>query len=591
MLAEVTMSNRLTIFSIVVFLLLASIPAALASWDVRSDTWVGADALGRKLPTIAECGPQKPGKTVGLFYFLWHGTHGTGGPYDIPKIMAANPANPQWGPVHAFHHWSESEWGYYLSLDAWVMRKHVAELCDAGVDMLVIDVTNAYTYHNEYMLLCSVLSRFKAAEGRAPRICFMANSNSDATVMRLYNDFYAKSYYPDLWFRWQGKPLIMASPDTLPQKIKDFFTFRQSWAWHDPNGWYKDGKDKWPWLDYYPQAIGWHVPGKAEMISVTTAQHPTTNTGRSYHNGKQPEPADWRTAEGLCYKEQWDYALKVDPEFVFVGGWNEWCAMRFLSTGNDMFLGKKLPAGETYFVDAYTPEYSRDIEPMKGGHSDNYYYQMISNIRRYKGVRAQEPASKPASVRIDGNFDEWTSIKPEYRDHIGDTEHRASKGWGNTGTYTDTTGRNDFVRARVARDAKYIYFYVETKQPITSYKDPNWMMLFINADQGHNTGWNGYDLLVNWPPMDASKTSVKRNTGGWNWKTAATADYRVRGNKMEVRVPCSILGKSGKRVAFDFHWADNIRKPGDITEFVVSGDSAPSRRFNYRYDTGSSVAP
>ena len=24
---------------------------------------------------------------------------------------------------------------------------------------------------------------------------------------------YAKSLYPDLWFRWQGKPLILAAPD------------------------------------------------------------------------------------------------------------------------------------------------------------------------------------------------------------------------------------------------------------------------------------------------------------------------------------------------------------------------------------------
>src|SRR4029453_3514416 len=30
------------------------------------------------------------------------------------------------------------------------------------------------------------------------------------------------------------------------------------------------------------------------------------------------------------------------------------------------------------FVDEYDHEYSRDCEPMKGGHADNYYYQLAS---------------------------------------------------------------------------------------------------------------------------------------------------------------------------------------------------------------------
>ena len=29
------------------------------------------------------------------------------------------------------------------------------------------------------------------------------------------------------------------------------------------------------------------------------------------------------------------------------------------------------------FVDQFDQEHSRDIEPMKGGHGDNYYYQMV----------------------------------------------------------------------------------------------------------------------------------------------------------------------------------------------------------------------
>ena len=35
--------------------------------------WSASDGLGRVLPTAAETGPPRPGKYVGLFYYLWHG--------------------------------------------------------------------------------------------------------------------------------------------------------------------------------------------------------------------------------------------------------------------------------------------------------------------------------------------------------------------------------------------------------------------------------------------------------------------------------------------------------------------------------------
>jgi len=58
---------------------------------------------------------------------------------------------------------------------------------------------------------------------------------------------------------------------------------------------------------------------------------------------------------------------------------------------------------------------------------------------------------------------------------------------------------------------------------------------------------------------------------------------------MELRIPRSDIGQgSGSDpVAFDFHWADNMQNPYYIIEFAVSGDSAPNRRFKYRYDTNA----
>ena len=45
---------------------------------------------------------------------------------------------------------------------------------------------------------------------------------------------------------------------------------------------------------------------------------------------------------------------------------------------------KTFNGNETVFCDVYNEEYSRDIEPMKGGHGDTYYQWMCQYIKAYK---------------------------------------------------------------------------------------------------------------------------------------------------------------------------------------------------------------
>ena len=96
-----------------------------------------------------------------------------------------------------------------------------------------------------------------------------------------------------------------------------------------------------------------------------------------------------RSGEGLCFSEQAEQALEIDPEFLMITGWNEWSAMRFTDTNSTMMCGKPIKPGDTYFVDDYNHEFSRDIEPLRGDFGDNYYYQMADIIRRFKGVSQQ----------------------------------------------------------------------------------------------------------------------------------------------------------------------------------------------------------
>jgi hypothetical protein len=168
---------------------------------------------------------------------------------------------------------------------------------------------------------------------------------------------------------------------------------------------------------------------------------------------------------------------------------------------------------------------------------------------------------------------------------IGDTTFRSHQGWGSAGAYTNTTGRNDIVTAKVARDQNNIYFFVSTAANLTPRTDEQWMMLFIDADCDGTNGWHGYDYLINGTPLNALNASLKHTTGGWNWTEVAQVPFRMSGNKMEISVQRSALGvPPGSKITFDFHWADNIQHTDDITEFFMSGDSAPDRRFNYRYD-------
>jgi len=790
--------------------------------DLYSDTWVATDALGRELPGYEQCGEPRDDKYVGIFYLIWHGAHlpaGDQGPYNNTEYIAANPFtyptnpwydNPDFGALYT-QYWAEPEAGYYLATDKWVIRRNLSMLADAGVDVLIMDTSNTVAFYlTELFAMCEVAKDIRLNGGQTPQFVLMTHAHSPQIITYYYDNFYSQDQYSELWFQWQGKPLILGYPDgivsddpriSVSQEIEDFFTWRESWAWDA-------GYHKWQWLDTSPQDYSWDgYLDKAESMPVAAASHPTTNIGRSHQNGVQPAfneyhlPNAGTQGQGLYFAEQWQRILELDPEFVYISSWNEWVASVVYNTGTVSFLGLSVPNGGYFFIDAYNQEYSRDLAPMKGGHTDNYYYQMIDGIRRSKGVRLPRTTSKPKVISIDGSFGDWADVAPEFRDTIGDTFHRNHDGWGAAGPYVNTTGRNDLMDMKVARDNDYIYFYAKTRDDITSYENPGWMFLFIDADQNHSTGWEGYDYVIN-DTVNSSTSTTLRTTDSWgielgqalagHWKldeasgsvasdsagsndgtvngtgtwttgeidgalsfdgddyveadglcadiagsnftlaawmksnsastqqfiasfNTSTGDNRVllghpagsanlqifdgsyhdsgtvvvddtwhhvaytldnanniltvyvdgsdvdsfsssvsiltsdlftlgqeydagpvasdyyigiiddvrvynrvlseteilslynkeefpippvvngdilysaSGNQLELRVPRSDIGLTGEEVAFDFHWADNIQAPDDIIEFAVSGDSAPNRRFNYRYDTSVST--
>jgi len=160
---------------------------------------------------------------------------------------------------------------------------------------------------------------------------------------------------------------------------------------------------------------------------------------------------------------------------------------------------------------------------------------------------------------------------------------------GNIYIVDGSSGRNDLTVMKVARDGEHVYFYARTRDVITPHTDPNWMMLFINVDCDHSTGWHGYDYVVNRRVADAATTFVERTKNGWNWQPWAKVRFRVQGNELMLAVPRQVLGLADgdSPVRFEFKWADHIQNEDSIDELTVNGDSAPNGRFNYLYVTDS----
>ncbi|MDR1142480.1 MAG: hypothetical protein LBL62_12370, partial [Planctomycetaceae bacterium] len=678
-------------------------------------------------------------KTVGMFYFLWNGFQGDLGPFDVTKILLQAPEarenanHPLWGPLMNFHHWGEPAFGYYAADDDYVLRKHAQMLADAGVDVLFFDVTNQKTYPESYHALCRVFMEMRKLGNRTPQIAFLCPFGQPArVVLSLWNDLYSKGEFSELWFRWKGKPLILADPSAIMPEKQDYVfldknevipieakpniplgqTFvvdrplkkvalrAPTWQTNNavasvtlfkekPNGkellsqrfiniddntwltltpktplpagryylellcekgkigWWSvaDGKripdgqafidrkpvsgaltvrvtripedavvdavldfftfrnpavgytqeptkpDQWSWLQAYPQ-FGFYaqedapqIPGgkpkKIEQVSVSIAQNIVDGRmgtissprayGRSFHNGKEPPPEDCDFT-GKNFTEQWSRVFELDPEFVFVTGWNEWIMMRFPKGAK--FHGAD--ESEVNFIDQFNQEFSRDIEPMKGWHEDAFYYQLVTNIRKFKGVREAEPI-QPQPITIDGNFSDWNNVTPEFLDTIGDPAQRHFRGCAKGLMYENKTGRNDIVAAKVSIDTtkQTLFFYVRTQEPIVGEKEANWMLLYLNIDANPKTGWLGYDFLLD------GKTVKKCAKNEYQWNQIGTIESKFQQNEYEAAIPFSLLGLTTLPKSILFKWADNIQQTGDWSDFTLNGDAAPNDRYNY----------
>ncbi len=551
----------------------------------------GTDELGRALPLNDRVGDPKPNCQVGIFYFLWHGDKGSGTSekyWDLTEIVPNHPEvledvnHPKWGTTEygGYYFWGKPIYGYYRGDDYWVHLRSMQLLADAQVDFLVLDATNALIYPEQSEALMQAIEDIQAQGIKTPRIVYYTNTDSGKNMQNIYNTYYkpgARHYHPSSWYKLDGKPLIIGITDEAGGKdYESFFTFRES-QW--PN--VPAVTNGWPWIDFKrPQQVYFNDRGEKEIINVSVAQHPDfsagmggsafygnkNNWGRSYHNGSPGNP-EQDIRYGYNAQEQWDFALSESPPFIFITGWNEWIAGRWPSPdGNPK---------HSFFCDQASPEYSRDIEPTRtAGLNDNYYMQMVANIRRYKGVAPVPETSKRKTIK---DFDDWNEIVPVYTDYTGDTKARNHPGAESSPEriYTNTTGRNDFHRMKVINNDQTIFFLAQTTEAITNGKESNWMNLYIDVDRKANTGWLGYDFRV------AEANQLQHYTNG-EWKMVAEIDVATDKNSLMYSIPLRLMAL-GSFPELEFKWSDNMQDETDPLDWYVNGDVAPGGRFKFIY--------
>ena len=573
---------------------------------------------------------------VGIFYWPWIGTMNTTlGIHDITKLQKTeegkaavlNPALRQGDYLADYYdefssqspteycHWTNQPlYGYYNSCDRWVIARHIELLTAADIDFIFLDTTNDSDFYTNgfphsnaavagspVIAFLDTVLEYQGQGWDVPKVVFYTNTNGKNAVNNIFAHYYAGGKYDSIWFKPKGKPMIVGTTEKnrgasdagtgyselsyITADMQSYFDVRES-QW--PSMSYKDWG--FPWMDwghnfYFSENKVMNVSAARHGQTATSFNHGDHRSSRGYVSPKNKGDVsyiaeDWWKGQNI--EDQWEIVLgydnKEEPatpvEYVTVTGWNQWYAW------------KHAIGGKIVYIDGYNAEFSWDIEMDKEYYKDNFYLQLVRNVRRYKygGARADGYAWPTKTPKVMTDFN---GLSATYKDMSGDA--RARDFWsadlrpGKT-YYTDGSNRNDITEIVVTHDKNNVYFRVSCKEDITPYQSgENWMNLLIKTKNSTaQNSWEGYDYIINRSPENG-KASVDKSAGGWNWAPSGAAEMKIEGGQMMITVPLSALGLTAGNVSFEFKAADNVTDYKDIMDYYVTGDSAPIGRLNYSY--------
>lgn len=547
---------------------------ALNDRSAASSALSGTDALGREIRPVG----QKKDKLVGLFYFLWLGNYYHEGEqmfsdiYDISKMNLDYVLSPGGSPFSRMHFWGEPLFGYYNMRDRWVVERHIRMFIAADIDFLAFDTTNNEYYPTVLDVVLDVLLDYQKQGYSVPKIMFLTNTDSSTRVKEIYEYVYAKEDYRSLWFTDDDegrnpdrKPWItMNLKETayLPQRVRSCFYFKES-QW--PNQPYSE--NGFPWIEFTrPQ------PEHGGIVSVSVAQNSGMHMSDSVQYKDSPNEIDYynsnwgrgyttddkndasKIAEGANFEEQWDNAIALDPHIIFVTGWNEWAALKLATAVEGV-------GNTVVFFDCFDREFSRDIEPVNGVDGDNYYMQLIRNIRRFKGTDGSGIAFEKKTIAAWTDWENVASGVTEPTSGARDFTNAALNG-----NYASEAPVNDIVELRAAEDEENLYFLVTAAEDLTACDDADFMTLYLKtgASDGYTCKIAGKDGVITLLPSGNGGTAKVERSGKYLWFTVSKIAIGYH-DGVEVKV------------------VDHAAVEQNILNAYTEGDVAPYGRLNYRF--------
>lgn len=596
---------------------------SLSDEDFTRAQLCGEDALGRTVDPVVGL----KNKYVGLFYFVATGYMGEEDPksvyniYDLSKLLEKYPAdkfpinaspitalsdseyyNPQEAPVGVSYFWGKPLYDYYRSDDEWVIRKHLELFTYAGIDFLYLDYTNNVTYPEATKTLLKVIKQMQDEGYTPPKVMFFLHvtnpGNATTGFNRIIKHYYSTDEYDSCWFRGDKD----MNPAQLPIVVGNFSGLEQK----DFYDGYRDRlcliEEQWPGLQHNENAIPWmdhNFPQKNHngVMNVSVSQGGVASSEAYYNKAAAYKARGYDLADinqshgyeedgvmsGVNFDWQWNTVHQNADKIkmVTVTGWNEWIVTK---------LDDKNPAagasGRASFIDSFNMAYSRDAEMMEGGYGDNYYMQIVENLRKFKGITVDGSDNVAKFDRKSINDLSDISVWDTARKYLDMGLSTVPRDWtlvDRSIQVTDNTSRNDIKYVQLLNDGDNLYVAVTCREEISKHAegDANWMNLYLSC--GGN-GWEGYDFIINRLPSSDGKTSIEKlgSNGATEKKGDAKYAFAASGRTIVFSVPLSVLGVSENKV-IGVKATDNLKKICDADEFMLHGDSAPMGRLNYAY--------
>jgi len=256
---------------------------------------------------------------------------------------------------------------------------HARLLSDADVDLIVLDFTNGAgdfpngpSYLSATTALCNRWRALRRKGVKTPQIAFFVRN---ATALSIVEDRFFNQYDASLFFHYLGKKLVLvarpndnlenydpAQPAVPTAGIFANYTARHCWG-NMTSGTCWQFK-----VNSNPPPSPFMYNGQPEQLCAPVADQLSymTTDGINVTQGAQGRQ------NGDYFSMYMNAAATNKVKFVFIHSWNEWNA------------GNWGTQDKPYFVDLWNQEYSADIEPMYGGHGDQYYQLMKSEIAKFR---------------------------------------------------------------------------------------------------------------------------------------------------------------------------------------------------------------